>query len=66
MEFDQAIQTRCLEKEHKWLGNATYNYKDVISMDMVACYPESFLGMGDSSVSFTYLDIRHVRWPGYR
>lgn len=47
------IQQSCVEYGHGGLWNTRYDYRDMISVDMAACYPGSFLGYGECSEYFT-------------
>ena len=42
----------CVEYGHGGLWNCKYSRKDLICVDMVACYPGSFLGYGECSEYF--------------
>ena len=46
-KFSVDIQASCIDFGHGGLWNTKYNYLDMISVDMIACYPGSFLGGGE-------------------
>ena len=52
IEFLPDIQASCLEFNHGGLWNKKYDRENIISIDMVACYPASFLGYGDCAEYF--------------
>lgn len=45
-EFLQDVESSCLEYYHGGLWNKQYDRDSMISVDIVACYPGSFLGYG--------------------
>ena len=45
-ELLQDIQASCLEYNRGGLWNQKYDRENIISVDMIACYPASFLGYG--------------------
>ena len=52
VEFLPDIEDSCLEFNHGGLWNQKYDRDNIISVDMVACYPASFLGYGECTEYF--------------
>ncbi|MEW8689156.1 MAG: hypothetical protein AB2556_25320 [Candidatus Thiodiazotropha sp.] len=47
------IQRACMEHGHGGLSNSMgYDTEDIISIDMRACYPASYQGMGEAKPYF--------------
>ena len=47
------IKLSCVEYSHGGLWNKKYSRDGMISVDMVTCYPGSFLGYGNAAKYFT-------------
>ena len=51
-DFLPDIEASCVEFSHGGLWNTKYDRERMISVDMVACYPASFLGYGECTEYF--------------
>jgi hypothetical protein len=51
-DFLPDIEASCVEFSHGGLWNQRYDRERMISVDMVACYPASFLGYGECAEYF--------------
>ncbi|KAL3865473.1 hypothetical protein ACJMK2_042860 [Sinanodonta woodiana] len=45
--FVDDVKASCVEYGHGGLWNTKYDFNDMMSVDMIACYPGSFLGGGE-------------------
>ena len=52
VDFLPDIEASCIEFSHGGLWNTQYDRENMISIDMIACYPASFLGYGEAAKYF--------------